>query len=195
MSRIWTGWRLRLPSRQPLEIDPSKETMLNAPLTGKRILVTQSQDFMGPALCRLLAAQGADVVASTEDLSAPGVAERVVQSAGHIDVLVQALNRSLERRTQQVRQQLAEARQALAEITGQLPGPLQALSWPRALASHTISGRWSSHWRARAGSLTLAASAAAPAAVRLESSRGLCKRGPPRRADRLFVRPRRACQL
>ena len=62
MSRIWTGWRLRLPSRQPLEIDPSKETMLNAPLTGKRILVTQSQDFMGPALCRLLAAQGADVL-------------------------------------------------------------------------------------------------------------------------------------
>jgi 2-keto-3-deoxy-L-fuconate dehydrogenase len=43
---------------------------------------------MGPALCRLLAAQGADVVASAEDLSAPGVAERVVQSAGHIDVLV-----------------------------------------------------------------------------------------------------------
>ena len=88
MSRIWTGWPLRLPCRQPLEIDPSKETMLNAPLTGKRILVTQSQDFMGPALCRLLAAQGADVVASAEALSAPGVAERVVQSAGHIDVLV-----------------------------------------------------------------------------------------------------------
>ena len=37
-------------------------------LFGKRILVTQSADFMGPALCEVFTAQGAEVVASADDL-------------------------------------------------------------------------------------------------------------------------------
>lgn len=57
-------------------------------LAGKRILVTQAADFMGPTLCAVLAEHGADVVASSDALSAPEAAERVVKAAGAIDVLV-----------------------------------------------------------------------------------------------------------
>lgn len=61
--------------------------MQNA-LTGKRALITQSTEFMGPVLCEVFAEQGAQVVASPEPLSEPGAAERVVQAAGDLDVLV-----------------------------------------------------------------------------------------------------------
>ena len=57
-------------------------------LVGKRILVTQSTEFMGPVLCQVLAEQGADVVASSERLTAPDAAARVVRDAGPIDILV-----------------------------------------------------------------------------------------------------------
>lgn len=57
-------------------------------LSGLRILVTQSTEFMGPVLCEVFAEQGATVVASAEPLSEPGAAERVVRDTGHIDVLV-----------------------------------------------------------------------------------------------------------
>lgn len=57
-------------------------------LTGRRVLVTQSTEFMGPVLCEVFEEQGATVVASREALSAPDAAERVVRAAGSIDVLV-----------------------------------------------------------------------------------------------------------
>ena len=57
-------------------------------LTGKRVLITQSTEFMGPVLCEVFAAQGADVVASSEALADAGLAERVVRDAGRIDILV-----------------------------------------------------------------------------------------------------------
>jgi NAD(P)-dependent dehydrogenase (short-subunit alcohol dehydrogenase family) len=57
-------------------------------LAGKRVLVTQARHFMGAALCEVLAAHGAEVVASDEPLAEPAAAERVVQAAGEVDVLV-----------------------------------------------------------------------------------------------------------
>jgi len=57
-------------------------------LTGKRVLITQATEFMGPVLCEVFAEQGAEVVASAADLSEPGAARRVVEEAGPIDVLV-----------------------------------------------------------------------------------------------------------
>ena len=57
-------------------------------LAGKRILVTQAADFMGPTLCEVLASHGAEVIASGEPLSAPDAAGAVVSRAGQIDVLV-----------------------------------------------------------------------------------------------------------
>lgn len=57
-------------------------------LVGKRILITQSTEFMGPMLCEVFAEQGAIVVASHDDLSIPEASERAVREAGPIDVLV-----------------------------------------------------------------------------------------------------------
>ncbi len=57
-------------------------------LTGKRVLITQASEFMGPALCNAFAEQGAEVVASVELLTAVEAAQQVVKEAGPIDVLV-----------------------------------------------------------------------------------------------------------
>ena len=61
-------------------------------LTGKRVLITQADEFMGPALCEVFAEQGAVVVASTADLAPPEAAAQVVaqavRDAGPIDALV-----------------------------------------------------------------------------------------------------------
>lgn len=57
-------------------------------LKGKRVLVTQSTDFMGPALCQVLAECGAEVIANGEALRDPDVPARVVNAAGRIDVLI-----------------------------------------------------------------------------------------------------------
>jgi len=61
--------------------------MQNA-LIGKRVLITQSGEFMGPVFCEVFAEQGATVVASPEGLSEPEAAERAVLAAGNIDILV-----------------------------------------------------------------------------------------------------------
>ena len=71
--------------------NPSTPAMQHT-LTGKRVLITQADEFMGPALCEVFAEQGAEVVASTTDLAPPEAAAQVVaqavRDAGPIDVLV-----------------------------------------------------------------------------------------------------------
>ena len=57
-------------------------------LSGKRILITQADQFMGPMLCEVLRAKGATVIADDSDLSMAGVAEKVVADSGRIDVLL-----------------------------------------------------------------------------------------------------------
>lgn len=57
-------------------------------LTGKRVLVTQATEFMGPTLCEVFAEQGAEVVQSEGTLSARQRAHEIVQQAGPVDVLV-----------------------------------------------------------------------------------------------------------
>lgn len=61
-------------------------------LSGKRILITQADQFMGPMLCEVLRAKGATVIADDSDLSMAGVAEKVVADSGRIDVLVANLS-------------------------------------------------------------------------------------------------------
>ena len=65
--------------------------MQNA-LLGKRVLVTQATEFMGPAFCEVFAEQGATVVSSSAELRDAGAAEDVVASAGPIDILVANLS-------------------------------------------------------------------------------------------------------
>ena len=57
-------------------------------LAGKRVLITQADAFMGPVLCEVFAEQGAEVIASADELVEADAAERVVRAAGHIDVVV-----------------------------------------------------------------------------------------------------------
>lgn len=57
-------------------------------LQGKRILVTQAGEFMGPAICAVLAEHGAEVIASGESLIDAEAAERLISSAGELDALV-----------------------------------------------------------------------------------------------------------
>ena len=57
-------------------------------LRGKRVLVTQADDYMGPATLEVFAEQGAEVIGDERDLTRPGAVEALVADAGHIDVLV-----------------------------------------------------------------------------------------------------------
>jgi 2-keto-3-deoxy-L-fuconate dehydrogenase len=62
--------------------------MSGAMLAGKRILVTQAGEFMGPVLCEVFAAHGATVLRSTAALHEPAAPAREVAAAGTVDVLV-----------------------------------------------------------------------------------------------------------
>ena len=57
-------------------------------LRGKRVLVTQASDFMGPALCEVFAELGAIVIADESSLVDPAAPARIVTQAGHVDALV-----------------------------------------------------------------------------------------------------------
>jgi 2-keto-3-deoxy-L-fuconate dehydrogenase len=57
-------------------------------LRGKRILVTQAGEFMGPVLCSVLAEAGADVIADDSALIEPHAPAAIVGRAGRVDVLV-----------------------------------------------------------------------------------------------------------
>lgn len=75
-----------LPTRQKAS-RTTGITMQNT-LTGKRVLITQASEFMGPALCEVFTEQGAQVISSTEELASTGAAVKVIRDAGQIDVLV-----------------------------------------------------------------------------------------------------------
>lgn len=55
---------------------------MNNMLTGKRVLVTQATEFMGPAFCEVFVEQGAMVIQSERALSTPGNAQTTVQAVG-----------------------------------------------------------------------------------------------------------------
>ena len=57
-------------------------------LSGKRVLVTQATEFMGPVFCRVFTGLGADVIASDRALDAVDAAASIVTEAGHVDALV-----------------------------------------------------------------------------------------------------------
>ncbi len=57
-------------------------------LEGKRVVVTQAEDFMGPATIALFRAEGAQVIGDTSDLTPPDAAADLIAHAGHVDVLV-----------------------------------------------------------------------------------------------------------
>ena len=57
-------------------------------LAGKRVLVTQASDYMGPDTIALFKEHGAEIIADDSDLTADGAVTELVERAGHIDILV-----------------------------------------------------------------------------------------------------------
>jgi 2-keto-3-deoxy-L-fuconate dehydrogenase len=57
-------------------------------LQGKRAVITQAKDFMGPALCEVFAEQGATVLADDDALTDPGRPAALIAAAGQVDILV-----------------------------------------------------------------------------------------------------------
>lgn len=56
-------------------------------LAGKRVVVTDAAEFMGPDIVSLFREEGAEVIADTSDLCAPGRCVSLIANAGHVDVL------------------------------------------------------------------------------------------------------------
>jgi NAD(P)-dependent dehydrogenase (short-subunit alcohol dehydrogenase family) len=57
-------------------------------LEGKRVLVTQAEDYMGPATIELFTEEGAEVIADNSDLTETGRCQALIAQTGEIDVLV-----------------------------------------------------------------------------------------------------------
>ena len=57
-------------------------------LAGKRVLVTQADNYMGPATIELFTEEGAEVLADHSDLTVAGRCSALIKEHGHIDVLV-----------------------------------------------------------------------------------------------------------
>ncbi len=60
----------------------------NGRLAGKRVVITQADDYMGPATAELFAEEGATVIADARDLTTPGACEALIDESGEIDILV-----------------------------------------------------------------------------------------------------------
>ncbi|MFO1122867.1 MAG: SDR family oxidoreductase [Hyphomicrobiales bacterium] len=57
-------------------------------LQGKRAVVTECEDFMGPAITDLFRAEGAEVLADARDLRPSQAAGDLIAEAGHVDILI-----------------------------------------------------------------------------------------------------------
>ncbi len=57
-------------------------------LDGKRVLITQADDFMGPALVEVFRECGADVIADQRALIDAHLPQRLVDECGRVDILV-----------------------------------------------------------------------------------------------------------
>ncbi len=63
-------------------------TMQGLDLTGKRVLLTQAQDFMGPALAEVFSELGAELIVDNGPIAEASYPARLVEQAGHVDVLL-----------------------------------------------------------------------------------------------------------
>ena len=96
-------------------------------LNGKRVLITQADEFMGPVFCEVFAQQGANVVASSRSLAEPDAAAQIVRDAGSIDVLVANLSIKAPS-THAVDVDEPEWREVFAALVDPLPRLLRAVA-------------------------------------------------------------------
>lgn len=98
-------------------------------LRGRRVLITQSGDFMGPVLTDVFAGHGALVVADPRPLAEPGLAERVVAEAGEVEVLI--ANLAVPAPSTPVQEVTdGEWRHVFAHLVDPLPGLFRAVLPP-----------------------------------------------------------------
>ena len=57
-------------------------------LNGRRAVVTEAGDFMGPAVAALFREEGAAVIEDRRNLTIPGEAECLIRDAGVVDILI-----------------------------------------------------------------------------------------------------------
>ncbi|MDP6377699.1 MAG: SDR family oxidoreductase [Pseudomonadales bacterium] len=57
-------------------------------LEGKRVVVTQADDYMGPATIEVFEQEGATIVADTSDLRQSGACEALIERSATVDVLI-----------------------------------------------------------------------------------------------------------
>ena len=57
-------------------------------LKGKRVVVTQAADFMGPITVEVFQEEGAEVIADTRSLVTPEACRALIEESGPVDVLV-----------------------------------------------------------------------------------------------------------
>ena len=57
-------------------------------LAGKRVVVTDAEEFMGPDIVALFRQERAEMIADASDLRAPGRCAALIAEAGHVDVLM-----------------------------------------------------------------------------------------------------------
>ncbi len=62
--------------------------MAGIDLSGKRVLLTQASDFMGPVLSEVFSELGAELIADHGPLDDPARPAQLVAEAGHIDILI-----------------------------------------------------------------------------------------------------------
>jgi 2-keto-3-deoxy-L-fuconate dehydrogenase len=61
--------------------------MTDRRLEGKRVLLTQADDYMGPATIEVFLEHGAELIEDRSDLTQPGAVEELIARTGRIDVL------------------------------------------------------------------------------------------------------------
>ena len=95
-------------------------------LTGKRVLVTQAKEFMGPVLCETFAGLGATVIADDGPLDDPARPAALVASAGRVDVLLAHLSLPAPR-TMAVEATDEEWRNVFSHLVDPLPRLVRAV--------------------------------------------------------------------
>ncbi|MBD1211114.1 MAG: SDR family oxidoreductase [Ignavibacteria bacterium] len=61
---------------------------MNFAIQNKRILVTQADEFMGPAICTFLQEQGAIVLKQSGAITSPEAPKNLIAECGEIDILI-----------------------------------------------------------------------------------------------------------
>ena len=148
-------------------------------LRGKRVLITQAQDFMGPILAQAFSEHGADVVADGRVLDSGAAGEEVANAAGDVDVLIANLgvpapsSRVHEISDDEFRHTFAHIVDPLPGLfRGVLPGMLQRRSGKivvmgsaQALRSQKRVGSYAAARSAQQGFVRVAGIEAAPSNV------------------------------